>query len=280
MKRTQKEIEELVEKTSRVLATLSPQEEKVLRMRFGLGVEKSTRKEIGDEISVSPQQIAEIEATALRKLRHPSRAKMLQESPQEIQTEIFQGLAEKYQKEISPPVEVAEVIEKVDSLSLELILFLKKHKEDIEKIRWHVFEHLVAEFFAAKGFVDVRLVGRDSNTSADIYAVHLIEPLGKKIRFFIEAKREKKKIGINIINSIHGAMRLEKDKFGWHAGIIVSVSRFTNLKKHSRSELELKGIDLKDKDDLFIWLEEYEPNKDGLWLPNPETKMPNTCDLI
>jgi len=68
----------LTEQTARVLATLTPREEKVLRMRFGIG-EKSdhTLEEVGQDFEVTRERIRQIEAKALRKLRHPSRAKKL-----------------------------------------------------------------------------------------------------------------------------------------------------------------------------------------------------------
>ena len=68
----------LSEQTRKVLATLTPREEKVLRMRFGIG-EKSdhTLEEVGQDFFVTRERIRQIEAKALRKLRHPSRAKKL-----------------------------------------------------------------------------------------------------------------------------------------------------------------------------------------------------------
>jgi len=68
----------LQEQTNSVLATLSPREEKVLRMRFGIG-EKSdhTLEEVGQSFDVTRERIRQIEAKALRKLRHPSRNKKL-----------------------------------------------------------------------------------------------------------------------------------------------------------------------------------------------------------
>jgi RNA polymerase primary sigma factor len=68
----------LAEQTRRVLQTLTPREEKVLRMRFGIG-EKSdhTLEEVGQGFEVTRERIRQIEAKALRKLRHPSRSKQL-----------------------------------------------------------------------------------------------------------------------------------------------------------------------------------------------------------
>ena len=68
----------LGEQTRKVLTTLTPREEKVLRMRFGIG-EKSdhTLEEVGRDFCVTRERIRQIEAKALRKLRHPSRSKKL-----------------------------------------------------------------------------------------------------------------------------------------------------------------------------------------------------------
>jgi RNA polymerase primary sigma factor len=65
----------LAEQTRRVLATLTPREEKVLRMRFGIGEESDhTLEEVGQDFNVTRERIRQIEAKALRKLRHPSRS--------------------------------------------------------------------------------------------------------------------------------------------------------------------------------------------------------------
>ena len=68
----------LAEQTRKILATLTPREEKVLRMRFGIG-EKSdhTLEEVGQDFSVTRERIRQIEAKALRKLRHPTRSRKL-----------------------------------------------------------------------------------------------------------------------------------------------------------------------------------------------------------
>jgi RNA polymerase primary sigma factor len=68
----------LSEQTRRVLASLTPREEKVLRMRFGIGEKYDhTLEEVGQDFDVTRERIRQIEAKALRKLRHPSRARKL-----------------------------------------------------------------------------------------------------------------------------------------------------------------------------------------------------------
>ncbi|MCB9478597.1 MAG: RNA polymerase sigma factor RpoD [Deltaproteobacteria bacterium] len=68
----------LSDQTRKVLATLTPREEKVLRMRFGIGERSDhTLEEVGQDFDVTRERIRQIEAKALRKLRHPSRSKKL-----------------------------------------------------------------------------------------------------------------------------------------------------------------------------------------------------------
>ncbi len=65
----------LRETTTRVLASLTPREERVLRMRFGIGMNTDhTLEEVGQQFSVTRERIRQIEAKALRKLKHPSRS--------------------------------------------------------------------------------------------------------------------------------------------------------------------------------------------------------------
>ena len=64
--------------TSRVLASLTPREERILRMRFGIGISSDhTLQQVGQQFSVTRERIRQIEAKALRKLKHPSRSRVL-----------------------------------------------------------------------------------------------------------------------------------------------------------------------------------------------------------
>src|SRR5499433_1359621 len=68
----------LRETTTRTLALLTPREERIIRMRFGIGINKDhTLEEVGQRFSVTRERIRQIEAKALRKLRHPSRSRIL-----------------------------------------------------------------------------------------------------------------------------------------------------------------------------------------------------------
>jgi RNA polymerase primary sigma factor len=68
----------LRETTTRVLASLTPREERVIRMRFGIGMNTDhTLEEVGQQFSVTRERVRQIEAKALRKLKHPSRSRIL-----------------------------------------------------------------------------------------------------------------------------------------------------------------------------------------------------------
>jgi RNA polymerase primary sigma factor len=68
----------LKEQTEALLKTLTPREEKVIKMRFGLGDgSEHTLEEVGQNFAVTRERIRQIEAKALRKLRHPSRSRKL-----------------------------------------------------------------------------------------------------------------------------------------------------------------------------------------------------------
>jgi RNA polymerase primary sigma factor len=69
---------DLRETTTRVLASLTPREERIVRMRFGIGINSDhTLEEVGQQFSVTRERIRQIEAKAIRKLRHPSRSREL-----------------------------------------------------------------------------------------------------------------------------------------------------------------------------------------------------------
>ena len=70
-------LSELKSKTTSVLSSLTAREERVLRMRFGMGVKEHTLEEVGKTYSVTRGRIRDIEAKALRKLKHPSRTNKL-----------------------------------------------------------------------------------------------------------------------------------------------------------------------------------------------------------
>ncbi len=244
--------------TAKMLTTLEPRKELILRLRFGIGVSASFPHEvIAEQLGITPDEVVELETQALRDLRGQAGTD-------------FADLGASIHPISTPPeptVELIEVIEKVKQISPEFIRHLKENNEDLEKINEVVAEWLVAELLAQQGLDDVELVGRNTLTSADIFATQTIQPSGLKLRIFIEVKRRKNKIGIEIINTVYGAMILEQPVFGCNAVMIVSTGGFKKLRKISPDQLELRGVYLRDKADLIKWIDDYKPNKDGLWLP-------------
>ena len=68
----------MYKRQTRILSSLTPREERVLRMRFGIGMNSDhTLEEVGQQFSVTRERIRQIEAKALRKLKHPTRARKL-----------------------------------------------------------------------------------------------------------------------------------------------------------------------------------------------------------
>ena len=258
----------LREITEDVLSTLTPREKEIVKMRFGLdssGRER-TQKEVGTHFNVTDRRIRQIEAKALAKLRHPSRSRRLREL---LDENAKQARAE------AMLADLREVVETVRALTPELVIYLQSHESDLEKMDAFVFEHLVAEFLKQRGFDDVRLVGRDQRTSADIYAVERVNSIGISGKYFVEVKRHRRRVGIEVINGVYGAMDLERAKYGWNVALIVSVVGFKEFRKDTRINLEKMGVYLKDERDLRKWLQEYRPNNNGqLWLPDPPRKLP------
>lgn len=246
--------------TKAVLDTLSPVEAKVLRLRFGIESTQSAVETIATLLDVPAEVVTSIEQAALRKLRHPSRSKVLS-SFLEDDTPEFEEQSQ---------IEVRSVVEKVSLLTPDLISHLRQNSSDIEKVPWDVFEHLVAELLASAGFEDVSLVGKNSDTSADIFAAWKIGALGSKVRYFVEVKRWKDRVGVEVIDRVYGAMLAERPRIGWHAALIVSIQGFQEFRKYRCEELAKLGVELKDKSDLVRWLQDYEPNSGGLWLPKPK----------
>jgi sigma-70-like protein/restriction endonuclease len=230
----------LRELTEEVLSTLTPREKEIIKMRFGLdksGRER-TAQEVGLHFNVTDRRIRQIEAKALAKLRHPSRSRRLRMLLDEMFKSVENG---------PTPADLKEVVESVRALTPDLIIYLQSHEKDLRKMDPLVFEHLVAEFLKQRGFKDVRWVSRDSRTSADIYAVERENSIGISLKYFVEVKRHKNRIGVDVVNQVYGAMDLERTKYGWNAALIVSAVGFKEFKKCTKGQLEMMGIYLKDE---------------------------------
>lgn len=173
------------------------------------------------------------------------------------------------------PIFVVSLIESAKDLTPEMISHLKGLPEDLRMLSPDIFEQLVGELLCFQGFEDVRLVGRDSSTAADIFAAKKLCGIDITYRLLIEVKRHKKRIGIEVINQVVGAMVTERARHGWHSALIVSLSGFKSLKRESPEGLSLQGIELKEGADIVRWLDDYSCSREGgLWLCDPKRYMP------
>ena len=163
-------------------------------------------------------------------------------------------------------IEVIDWVKTEKELTVYLMSYLKKYPGGLDDLDPYVFEKLIAEYFASTGCV-VELVSRDQRTGADILAIRTDDSVGLEIRYMIEVKRWKDKIGIEEVRTVHGAMCLEKPIWGWDVGLIVTLSGFKDFRSTNKDDLAKMGIYLKDRKDVIEYLKAYKPRPDGgLWL--------------
>ena len=255
--------------TLEILESLDPIEAYVLKRRFGIGEREATEAELVDELydylgalrteGEVVEFVRETEARALRNLREPARSSRLRDLLNRTQEA---EISEQY-----IPAELAEGVERVATLSPQLMQHIRDDPEALSKVAPEVFEHLVGELLASQGFSEVKLVGRNPYTAADILVAHHVGSLGITHRYFVEVKHSRNRVGVQVIDRVYGAMLSERQSWGWHAALIVSLVGFADFRKVTREELALRGVELRERSHLLDWLQSYRPNKNGLWLP-------------
>lgn len=259
-----------------ILDDMPKLEATVIRLKFGIGYENETSNElIAHALGFSVENIEEISNRAIRMLKHPSRISYLQEYPDELISEDGNDQIQGSNLHIpASHIQTYAMVSKIKKLEPALIAHLKKHSNDLLSIDCYVMEHLVAELLAGNGFSDVRRVGANARTSADVFAGLYHHETGVEIRFFVEVKQVKGKIGVDVIDRVAGAILNERPTFGWTAAMIVSVHGFKNFTKYSPSNLKAMQIHLRDKEDLTKWLVNYKHTESGLLVPeNPSSSL-------
>jgi Restriction endonuclease len=169
--------------------------------------------------------------------------------------------------ELKPVLSTWECLADVRHLTPELVAHLQRQTDHLERLDPLVFEQLVAELLLTNGWSEVRLVGKNPSTSADIFAGYCPGPAGIHLRCFVEVKRWKSRIGVEVFNQVMGAMMSERDRWGWHLAMIVALGGASETRKFTLDEWRLKGIEVREKSDLLRWLQNYTPSSNGLWLP-------------
>ncbi len=244
--------------TPEIIQALTPREAQVLTLYWGAGeTHPISRDHIASLFNVTSARIGQIISKGSRKLYGRRRAlEKITERDRESDGDSVDEL----------PLEIRDVVTAVRALTPELMRHLKAFSDDITKLPPRIFEEVVGELFARYGY-RIALVGTNPATSADIIAVSKPDALGINQRYFVEIKRWREKIGVQVIDQVFGAVLSEREVFGWTGAIIVSSVGFRQFYKYSRTQLLTKGIHLRDRDDLLRWLADYEPHKSGLWLP-------------
>jgi hypothetical protein len=104
-------------------------------------------------------------------------------------------------------------------------------------------------------------------TAADILAVEKPLSTGVALRYFVEVKRTRQKVGIEVVDRVYGAMVRERPRWGWHVAMICSVAGFKDFREEQPNELRLRGVELRGPKDILGWLRDYRLSGKGLWLP-------------
>ena len=253
----------ILEKLENLFKTLSYREREVIKLLYGLSDSYTyTYEDVGRIFKVSTSTIRRVEKKAIRKLqKSPEAADLLLQSEEEDKD-----------KGAEIQLELQDTLESIREMSIELLLYLKDRPDNLIKLPSNIFEQLVAECLASKGFDEIKLVGKNPYTAADIFAIEKSSKSGSRIRYFIEVKRWKDKVGVEIIDRIYGAFQSEKITWGWHIAMVVSLAGFKKMFKYPPRTLELMGIELRNKDDVVAWLNDYRPSDKGLWMP-PDFKV-------
>lgn len=233
----------------RAIAQLSYRRRNIFELRTGFkdGF-RYTNREIGYIFKISPTRVSQLYRDALRR--------------------VIDELGSFRPESVVDQLLVRDVLTQAKQLTPFLITYLKANPDDLVLLHWRVFEQLVAEFYASWGYDEVRLVGRNPNTAADVFALRKIQPDGTEVRVFIETKRWKDRVDVQVVDRVMGAFLAEKSTFGWHMAMIVTLTGFTKMKKYTPERLKMNGIELKKGDDVMNWLRDYRFSKGGLWLPS------------
>ncbi len=69
-----------------------------------------------------------------------------------------------------------------------------------------------------------------------------VEPVGTRLKYFVEVKRTRDRVGIEVINQVYGAFALEQPDLGWTLAMIVSLAGFKNTQRFTREQLEARNM--------------------------------------
>jgi len=167
-----------------------------------------------------------------------------------------------------PPPEILRVR---DTISAELIAYLKRHPEKMYEIRPRQFEELVAEILAQYGW-EVQLTPPTKDGGYDIFAVSK-DISSVRTSWIVECKkyRQESKVGVGVVRALYGAagdLTLPNA-----AMMLATTSSFTS--EALRYASEKYNFDLREYNDILSWINEYRPHPEGrLYIKDNRLRMP------
>jgi HJR/Mrr/RecB family endonuclease len=221
-----------IAQTRDLLKTLTPQEDLLLRMRFGLG---HTLEEIAHSANLTREQIRRIESKALRKLRHPSRAPKLNPGLDEA-GEIVEAILP-----LAGEDGTAGSLLILPLVTPELVDAIKADPDLLRRVDGRSFERILAELLERQGY-QVELQRGTKDGGIDIFALMRQGPLGPH-RYLVQAKRWTRPVGVAPVRELmflHADHKVTKS-------CLATTSRFTNgawrLADDYRWQLELRDFE-------------------------------------
>lgn len=261
---------------ARIIESLSDNEKWLILLKYGfLQDSEKIEKEVEFlfKENFKKASLKRIEFSALRKIasiikeeKYIEEESILDKKKKRTRKQKNEETAKEGYEDEKHIIELQNIIELASKLEPYLITHLKRKPLELEKLPWNIFEELVAEFFASWGF-EVEMFGNNPRSAADLLAIKKEDNTGTRIRYLIEIKKWRDKIGVEVIDRVLGALTGEREKFGWHLAMIVTLAGVKKIKKYTTSELSLKGVELKEKEHVITWLNDYKFNDKGLWLP-------------
>jgi len=167
--------------------------------------------------------------------------------------------------------EPKQLVEIAHIATNELIKYLKKHPEALEKIKPRQFEELIAEILASYGW-DVQLTPPIKDGGYDIFAISKDIEAGVSSSWIIECKKYQKqnKVGVDIVRALYGV----KSNLKVANALIATTSYFTKGAKDFKESRY--DIEFKDYHDIIEWINNYKPNPHGkLYIENSKLVLPN-----
>lgn len=245
-------IDEAIELRSLIneaLKSLTEREAKVLKMRFGLvDGEEHTLAEIGKQFRLTGERIRQIEAKALRKLKHPSRSRTLEKVLEPIQE-----VMEKDKKDVGKIIEfpanfnLGIITTKVDE---NLIRYFSEHPEEMKTMNRRLFEEMIAELFSGFGY-EVELTKQTRDGGIDIIA---IKDLEVSVKYIIQAKRPEpgNPVRITPVRALYWVKHREKAT----KAILATTTYFTKDAKMEFKDLVWE-LELKEYEGILGWINTY-----------------------